>query len=256
MKNHRCPSCTSAQAASLRARVAVLESQLTRARTGSSVSCARLSHDLQAIFLAIEGFAGVLMEQTRGSLTGRQALDLERVRAGALRGDSLMRGLARLSTVAGAEVQPRPVAMGPLVRQCIQELLPSLQQRSVEWELSPAPWPQVTADPMLLRIAIEQLLANAVKSTRGSAQPRIGVGVDSTIDECTIAVADNGDGFDPACLHRFFAPFERNGVGLALVKCIAQRHGGRVQAQARPGAGTLITMTLPRPVADAGSGWP
>src|SRR5690606_7245110 len=71
--------------------------------------------------------------------------------------------------------------------------------------------------------------------------------------------------FDPAYVHRLFAPFERlhlasefegNGIGLALVKSVAQRHGGRVQAQAQPGAGALITISLSRPVEPVDTGQP
>jgi CheY-like chemotaxis protein len=255
-----------AEPATLEARIESLESELVRVRAEFATFSGRLSHDMQAIFRNIDGFACALQDQGGGELVDKEAHYLQRIRAGARRGDGLMRDLASLSAAAVAQLQPHAVDLARLVEQCIEDLSPALQGRVVEWERAGDPWPQVTADPALLRLALDHLLGNAVKFTRDSAPARIRLAVAATPEEWAITVADNGAGFDAAYVDRLFNAFERlhlptefegNGVGLALVRTIVQRHGGRVQAEAPAQGGAVFTMTLrqwsPEPAA-AGSG--
>jgi CheY-like chemotaxis protein len=245
-----------AGAAALRERIGLLESDLARARAEFASFSSRLSHDMQGVLRNIDGFAGALQQAAGGKFTEKEARFLERIQATAQRGDSLMRDLAALSAAAVAPLQPGPVDLARLVDQCIRDLAPTLAGRDVQWELVGAPWPRVAADPGLLRLALDHLLANAVKFTRGCAAARIRVAVATTPQEWVLTVADNGAGFDDAYVARLFHPFERlhlptefegNGVGLAVVKTVAQRHGGRVEAQAPPQGGAVFTMTLRQP---------
>lgn len=245
------------------ARIGLLEIELARVRAEFASFSSRLSHDIQGIFRNIDGFACALQQQAADKLSDKEARYLQRIHAGARRGDSLMRDLASLSAAAVAQLQPYPVDLAGLVGQCIEDLAPGLLGRAVEWELAGTPWPRVLADPALLRLAVDHLLANAVKFTRGCAATRIRIAMAAGPQECVITVADNGAGFDAAYVDRLFKPFERlhlptefdgNGVGLAVVKTVAERHGGRVAAQALPDGGAVFTMTVRQSAAAAPAG--
>jgi CheY-like chemotaxis protein len=254
----------------LEARIQSLESELGRVRAEFTTFSGRLSHDMQAILRNIEGFATALREQGEGKLTDRDAHYLQRIQAGASRGGSLMRDLASLSAAAVAELRSHPVDLAGLVDQCVQDLSPGLEGRAVEWERAGDPWPRVTADAALLRLALGHLLANAVKFTRDRTPARIRIGVTASAEEWAITVADNGAGFDLAYVDRLFKAFERlhlptefegNGIGLAVVKTVVERHGGRVRAEAPAAGGAVFTITLrqrlldPAPaVGDGGAG--
>lgn len=245
---------------SLQARIDSLASELDRVRAEFVTFSGRLSHDLQGVFANIDGFAGALHEKAATKLTETEARYLQRIQAGAQRGGSVMRDVASLSAATVAEMRPLPVDLAALIDECIAQLLPQLEGRTVEWTLADKPWPRVEADPALLRVALGHLLANAVKFTRGRQPARIRVGVTATADEWAIDVADNGAGFDTAYADRLFRAFERlhlpsefegNGVGLAVVKVVAQRHGGDVRAEALAQGGATFTITLRRQRAHA-----
>jgi CheY-like chemotaxis protein/anti-sigma regulatory factor (Ser/Thr protein kinase) len=233
------------------ARIQSLQSELSRVRAEFATFSGRLSHDLQGILCNIDGFAAALQAGAR--LAGKEAHYLQRIQAGARRGDSLMRDLATLSAAAVAEFRAGAVDLAGLVDQCIRDLSPALEGRVVEWQRDGGPWPSISADPALLRLALGHLLGNAVKFTRGRAPARIRIEVAATPEECAITVADNGAGFDAAYVDQLFQAFERlhlptefegNGVGLALVKMVVDRHGGRVIAEAPAAGGAVFTMTL------------
>jgi CheY-like chemotaxis protein/nitrogen-specific signal transduction histidine kinase len=237
------------------ARIEGLEAELQRIRAEFATFSSRLSHDMQGILRNIQGFGQVLQEQAGAKLAPQEARLLQRMLAGAQRGDSLMRDLALLSAAAVAPLQPYGVDLRALLDECIRDLAPALEGRAVLWNLAPAPWPRIEADPALLRLALGHLLANAAKFTRGREPARIGIELLAMPDEWVLTVADNGAGFDAAYVERLFQPFERlhlasefegNGVGLALVKLVAGRHRGRVRAEALPEAGARFTLALPR----------
>jgi CheY-like chemotaxis protein len=242
----------------LQARIDSLSGELDRVRAEFVTFSGRLSHDLQGVFANIEGFAGALHEKSAGKLTETELRYVQRIEAGAQRGGSVMRDVASLSAAAVAQMRPQPLDLARLVGECIEELSPATQGRAVQWDPGDKPWPRVVADPALLRLALGHLLANAVKFTRGREPARIRIGVTATPQEWVIGVTDNGVGFDPAYGDRLFRAFERlhlptefegNGVGLAMVGLVAQRHGGTVRAEALHGAGAVFTITLRRQAA-------
>lgn len=236
-------------------RIAALEAELAAVRAEFATYSGRLSHDLRGIFRNIDGFACALREQAAGRLTGKEARYVERIEAGARRGDGVVRDLSALSAAAVAPLQPHPVDLAGVVRQSIQDLAPQREGRQVEWEVADVPGPRVVADAGQVRLAVDHLLANALKFTRERAPACIRVEIETTPADCAITVTDNGVGFDPAYGDRLFQAFERlhlpsefegNGLGLALVRTVAQRHGGRVRAEALPQAGARFTLILPR----------
>ena len=207
--------------------------------------CSRVSHDLQAVFQNIHGFAEALDAATAGP---REARFLERIRTGAARGNGQLLDLTQLSRVAAAPLEPARVDCAALVRRCIDEI----GRPDVEWQVGELPVLQ--ADPALLQLALRHLLANAVKFSRGAAAPRVEVSAVPQDQAWELRVRDWGVGFDPAYAHRLFTPFERlhpaqeyegSGIGLALVKTIARRHGGRVRAEVPAAGGALFDMVCP-----------
>jgi signal transduction histidine kinase len=132
--------------------------------------------------------------------------------------------------------------------------------RRVEWSI--APGLVVSADRRLLRIALDNLLRNAWKFSRDRDPARIEIGSSADGDRA-IYVQDNGIGFDPQYAGKLFRAFERlhpieefegTGIGLALVRRIVVRHGGRVWAEAEPQGGATFYFTLSPEPATAGSG--
>lgn len=235
-------------------RIAELERQLDAARSEFSRLSSRLSHDLQAILQNIDGFAAVLEEAAADRLSQQEARYLGRVRHGAGQGQALLRDLRTLSGIAMAELQPQPVDLDRLVRHAIDDLRPAAAGRAVEWAVSVAPGPAPVADPFILKLAIDHLAGNALKFTRGRAPACIGISASADEAGWALTVQDNGAGFDPRHQQRLFTAFERlhgsaefegNGLGLAVVKAVADRHGGRVQARSGDGEGAAFTLVLP-----------
>jgi light-regulated signal transduction histidine kinase (bacteriophytochrome) len=129
--------------------------------------------------------------------------------------------------------------------------------RDVQWTL--APLPEVEADPTMMRLVWQNLLANAVKFTRERDQAVIEVGHERSDEEDHFFVRDNGCGFDMRYVDKLFGVFQRlhhveefegTGIGLANVRRIIGRHGGRTWAEGEPGKGATIHFTLPRSTGD------
>lgn len=238
----------------LEARLQAAQAELARVRAEFATFSGRLSHDLQAVLRNIGGFAEALQDQQDGALTQRQARYVERIRAGAQRGDGILRDLVALSAATVTRMEPTALDVEALVDDAIRELAPACAGRQVQWERAGTPWPRLHADPALLRLVIDQLLANAVKFTRGREPAQIRVEVTTDANGAALVVTDNGVGFDPAYESRLFGAFERlhdatefegNGIGLALVRTVVQRHQGQVRAQALPEGGALFGLSLP-----------
>lgn len=234
------------------------DAESTGADPGFDVFTSRLTHDLREIFGNIEGFAGALQEQAADRLTQREARYLQRIAAGAQRGESVMRDVAALCAAAQVPMHRQPLDIDELLRRAIQDLAPRLEGRTVAWELPERSTQPVLADPALLRLAIDHLLANAVKFTRGREPARIRIELAGDSRRWVVCVSDNGVGFDPAYGGRLFQPFERlhlptefegNGAGLALVRTVARRHGGDAGAQAREEGGARFSFSLARDTA-------
>jgi light-regulated signal transduction histidine kinase (bacteriophytochrome) len=164
----------------------------------------------------------------------------------------LIDALLGFSRLGLCPVSRQLVALGPLVAEVIEELAPDSQGRRVEWSL--AGLPSLDADPGLLRVLLVNLLSNALKFTRGRDPARIEVlAAGGSASAPLIAVRDNGIGFAAQYAGRLFgvfqrlhtqAEFEGTGVGLATVKRIVTRHGGRIWAEAVPGAGATFFFSL------------
>jgi signal transduction histidine kinase len=215
-----------------------------------------LAHDLRAPLRHMHGFAELLREAWYDKFDEDGRHFLGKILVSSKEMGMLVDDLLNFSRLARVEVQASPVDPRELVDRARQELEPEIGSRIVTWEI--APLPSVRADPSLLYQALFNLLANAVKYTRKCTAARIEVGcIDGDGDggdNVTLFVRDNGAGFDMQYVEKLFRVFQRlhraedfegTGVGLANVRRIIERHGGRVWAEGSLGHGATFYLSLP-----------
>jgi two-component system, chemotaxis family, sensor kinase Cph1 len=142
--------------------------------------------------------------------------------------------------------------VGPLIEEVRQKLMMEAGGRRIVWRI--AELPTVIADPFLIRLVFENLLSNAVKYTRPRDVAQIEVGATREGDEVIFFVRDNGVGFDMKYVNKLFGVFQRlhrieefegTGIGLANVRRIIERHGGRSWAEGALGRGATFYVSLP-----------
>lgn len=210
-----------------------------------------VSHDLRAPLRAIDGFSQMLLEDHAGSLDAEGRDSLQRVRAAAHRMGALIDDLLKLSRVTRAELKPEEVNLSEIALDIAQDLRRQNPERDAEFAATPELRAQ--GDPRLLRIALQNLLDNAWKFTRGKAGVRIVFGVVQDENKPAYFVRDNGVGFDTAYANKLFGAFQRlhdtrefpgTGIGLATVQRVIHRHGGRIWAESAVGEGTTFYFTL------------
>ena len=212
-----------------------------------------VSHDLRAPLRHIGGFAGMLVESTGSTLseTDRRYLNLILGSVGQM--SHLIDDLLVFSRMGRAEMQRTQVNLQDLLEKLIEDLRPETEGRNIVWKK--APLPSVQADPSLLRQVLSNLLLNAIKYTRPRNPAEIEIGSKIEGEEIIIFVRDNGVGFDMRYVDKLFgvfqrlhnqADFEGTGVGLANVRRIIGRHGGRTWAEGKVNEGATFYFSLPR----------
>lgn len=210
-----------------------------------------VSHDLRAPLRWIDGFARALAEEHAAEL-GESGLGyLAELRDSVRRMRELIDSLLELARVTAQPLERRTVELGALAHEVARLIETEEPGRQVEWRITHGV--TVDADPRLLRIVLDNLMRNAWKFTRERDPARIEVGTERVDGELAIYVRDDGVGFDSDHADKLFLPFERlhpageyegTGIGLALVRRIVLRHGGRVWARSQPGRGATIWFTL------------
>jgi light-regulated signal transduction histidine kinase (bacteriophytochrome) len=212
-----------------------------------------VSHDLRAPLRHIGGFAALLRESASASLDAEGHRLLQTITDAATRMGRLIDDLLAFSRVGRAPLQCADVNLGPLIREVQQEIMTGMNGHPVAWHLHDLP--VVQGDRSLLRLVFVNLLSNAVKysSTRALAAIEIGT-MPGTADEIVLFVRDNGVGFDMEYAHKLFGVFQRlhsadefegTGIGLANVRRIVHRHGGRVWAEGTLDHGAAFYVSLP-----------
>ncbi|RMH38522.1 MAG: PAS domain S-box protein [Deltaproteobacteria bacterium] len=208
-----------------------------------------VSHDLKQPLRAVDGFARALAEEYGDRLDDTAREYLDRIAAAVEKMSGMIDGLLALSRVARGARTSEPVDLAALARRAAADLRAADPRRDVRFDIAESL--PVAGDPRLLAILVDNLLGNAWKFTAGRAPAVIEVG---RTGDGALFVRDNGAGFDPTAAADPFEPFARlhsssefagTGVGLATVKRIVDRHGGRVWIESAPGAGTTVYFTLP-----------
>ena len=211
-----------------------------------------VSHDLRAPLRALGGFSGILLEDY-GDVLGEQGRGYaERIQSASDHMAELIDDLLNLSRIAQAESHPQTLDLGAEVAQIAEELQRAEPDRSVRFTIQRPV--QAQADRALIRTVLQNLVGNAWKFTSHRDDALIEFGTTPAEDGSLCCyVRDNGVGFDPAYIHKLFIPFQRlhtmsefpgNGIGLASVRQIVERHGGQVRAESTIGEGATFYFTL------------
>ncbi|MBE9046160.1 PAS domain-containing protein [Pleurocapsales cyanobacterium LEGE 10410] len=211
-----------------------------------------VSHDLQAPLRVINGFSQVLWENYQSDLDERGRHYLQRIQVNSKRMSDLIDVLLQLSRVTRTQMKSVKVDLSAIAREIMAELRARDPQRRVE--LTIAPDLQAKGDPQLLEIALHNLLDNAWKYTSKRSLTKIEFDVLDRADRrSTYYIRDNGAGFDLNYADKLFTPFHRlhsqaefpgTGIGLATVKRIIYRHGGRIWAKGECDRGATIYFSL------------
>lgn len=217
-----------------------------------------VSHDLRGPLGGIVGVARLARQQLVAGEKERSERMLDLIEHQAINTVKLVDALLALARASDATLDVREVDSGALVADVIQTLQQGQPPLPVKLAV---PMPKVCADPDLLRQVFSNLIGNAIKFARQAPSPQVVIGAEQSDGQTVFHVRDNGMGFDAGDLARLFKPFQRlhagahegYGVGLSIVKRIIDRHGGRVWAEGRQGAGASFYFVLgtARPAAAA-----
>jgi len=217
-----------------------------------------VSHDLRAPLRAINGFSRMIDADHAASLDESGRTLFRRVSSAAERMDHLIDDLLKLSRISRQQANMGPVDLSALVQELAEELQAGETGRRVEWLI--APQVQVEGDAGLLRVVLQNLLANAWKYSSKRDTARIEFGVSEQDGQAVYFVRDNGAGFDMAYADKLFGAFQRlhspeefpgNGIGLATVTRIIHRHGGEIWAEGKVEEGACFYFSLGKPLGRA-----
>jgi light-regulated signal transduction histidine kinase (bacteriophytochrome) len=236
---------------------AELSDQLQRSNKELEAFSYSVSHDLRAPFRHIVGYAELLQEREAG-LAGESRRYLDNIIEAALSAGRLVDDLLDFSHIGRIGLTLQTLDMAKIVAEVRHSLEPDLDGRAIQWRIGALP--PAHGDPALLRQAMMNLIANAVKYTRGRDPAVIEVSgetepADAEPGYVAYTVRDNGVGFDMAYAGKLFGVFQRlhraeefegTGIGLALTRRIIERHGGSIRAEGKVGEGAAFRFYLPR----------
>lgn len=238
----------------LETQVAARTRQLTTVNEELEAFSYSVSHDLRAPLRDIEACVVNMRERASAGMGPEEQRLVEKTAASVAQMGRLMDDLLQFSRMGREPLRKRRVSLADIVSAARGQATQDLGDRDVRWTI--AELPEVEADPALLQVALVNLLENALKFTRGRTPARIDITTrcDEVISELVIAVRDNGVGFDGRQAHKLFnmfqrlhadAGFEGTGIGLASVRRIASRHGGRTWAEGSIDGGATFYLALP-----------
>jgi light-regulated signal transduction histidine kinase (bacteriophytochrome) len=212
-----------------------------------------VSHDLRAPLRHIEAFAGLLEQNLAAKADASSTEYLGIIGQSARQMSQLLDGVLSYSRLCRRDVNRTNVSLDAAFKAVLQELKLEMEGRNIV--LHVGPMPEVEGDPWMIRELLLQLFRNALKFTRAKTEARIEVTATTVAGEVWMRVKDNGIGFDNQYADRLFGLFQRlhsdprfegKGVGLAHVRRMAQRQGGRVWAEGKPNEGASFYVALPK----------
>ena len=212
-----------------------------------------VSHDLRAPLRHINGFVDLLTENYADSIPEKGLHYLDVIVNASRHMGTLIDDLLQFSRTGRQEMQQTNLDMNMVLKEVINLLKPEIKERKIDWHLEQLP--AVTGDHSLLRMVLYNLVSNAAKFTKAKETAIIQVGCIDANREYTFFVRDNGAGFDMRYAHKLFGVFQRlhttkefegTGIGLANVRRIILRHGGRVWAESQLHEGATFYFTLPK----------
>jgi light-regulated signal transduction histidine kinase (bacteriophytochrome) len=239
-------------------RVAERTAQLLAANKELESFSYSVSHDLRAPLRHIEGYVDMLQRATDGTLQAKAQHCLETIKAASVEMGLLIDGLLTLSRMSAEPMNEIRVDLAALLGEVVRRQQVAAPGRRIVWKI--APLPEIAGDPSLLRQVLANLVDNAVKYSKNREHSEIEVGTAG--DEkgrSVFFVRDNGAGFDMRQYHKLFGVFHRlhrvedfegTGIGLATVRRIIERHGGRTWAEGVVDGGATFYFTL-QPAPDA-----
>jgi PAS domain S-box-containing protein len=213
-----------------------------------------VSHDLRAPLRHIDGFLKLLQEKAGAALEAQAQHYMDNISDAAQKMGRLIDDLLAFTRMGRHNISVQRVELAPLVREVIRELEPPAAGRNIVWHIGHLP--AVNGDEAMLRMVLNHLVSNALKFTRPRPAARIEIGSLAEQDSNTVIfVRDNGVGFDMTYADKLFGVFQRlhrpdefegTGIGLANVRRIITRHGGRAWAEGAPDQGAAFYFSLPR----------
>ena len=211
------------------------------------------SHDLRAPLRHIDGFADLLRKHADSALDDKGRRYLWTISQSVKQMGNLIDDLLAFSRVGRTELRMSTVSLESLVGDVLRDLQADAAGRHITWRVEPLP--AVYGDASMLRQVLANLIGNAVKYTRHSEKATIEIGNSNGVsDETVVFIRDNGAGFDMQYAHKLFGVFQRlhsanefegTGIGLANVRRIIQRHGGRTWAEGTVDGGATFYFSLP-----------
>lgn len=237
----------------LERRVAERTAQLEDANRELEAFAHSVSHDLRAPLHAMGGYAE-LLEGSLGEHVDEEGKEcIQTIKDQVVRMSKLIDGLLDFSRTSRVALNKTTVSLGLLFKEVSTEMTRTNPKRAIDWHIDTLP--DVEADAYLLRLVVVNLLSNAVKYTGQRDKAVIKIGEKEDPREHIIFVQDNGAGFDPKYQDKLFGVFQRlhsssqfegTGIGLANVRRIIHRHGGRTWAEGQVNQGATFYFSLPK----------
>ena len=213
-----------------------------------------ISHDLRAPLRHMVGFTELLQKNSASLLDEKGRRYMIMILESAKRMGTLIDDLLAFSRIGRAETRETMVSLDQLIKEVQSEVSSDTEGRNVTWKIGSLP--DLYGDRSMLKVALVNLISNAVKFTRMRQQPEIEIGcTERRKDGVVVFIRDNGVGFDMKYVNKLFGVFQRlhrteefegTGIGLATVQRIIHRHGGQVWAEGQVGSGATFYLSLPQ----------
>jgi len=238
----------------LERQVAERTAQLETANKELETFAYSVSHDLRAPLHHIDGFLELLQKRTKTTVDEKSQHYMTVIAESTRQMETLIDDILSFSRISRNEMSKNQVDLDELVQNVIQEFRPETEGREIQWQISPLP--SVIGDRAMLRVVLVNLISNALKYTRPRPQAVIEIGcLPGHEKETIVFVRDNGVGFEMQYVDKLFGIFQRlhradefegTGIGLANVRRVINRHGGKTWAEGKVDQGATFYFSLPK----------